>query len=432
MNDNEFVIEAQFASAEHGSPEELATMADLGIRIGDRFLTRCEDGWARSVRDRIRVSCYPLATWIATSWWRLLNEPDSTDPVPRREWRMAHQMAAAGGGYLWPRVQLHSDGAFVEITTFDSMPSAAEPLRFLGGIRERVPVAIVETALSDFVSMVLARLHASAIVTSDLHEVWAEVSNERNAADLRLHRRHEAALGLDPGELEDASRQQLDRLRAELGHAAADEIAAGGSAAAKRLSSHDYLATIRRTLKSRGRLATFSPELRPAKGVLRTADPLRAGGELAIRTRRNMRVQAGPLATATLHEWLGLDRTMAKESIGSDWSLAVRSDAGTTLHCRKGHPQARRCELARFLADHLITPDAEAGLIQSEATTMRQKVQRAFAAELLAPIADLQAALAGDFTNQAMETVAAEFDVSTSIVTSQLVNHGLVPPLHRP
>ena len=54
---------------------------------------------------------------------------------------MAHHMAAAGGGFLWPRVQFLSDGAFIEVIARPSPPSAAEPLRFVGevvGLRERL------------------------------------------------------------------------------------------------------------------------------------------------------------------------------------------------------------------------------------------------------------------------------------------------------
>ena len=49
-----------------------------------------------------------------------------------------------------------------------------------------------------------------------------------------------------------------------------------------------------------------------------------------------------------------------------------------------------------------LAPHSEAGLVQSEATTVRQKVQRAFAAELLAPFREVEAALAGDFTRRAI------------------------------
>ena len=95
------------------------------------------------------------------------------------------------------------------------------------------------------------------------------------------------------------------------------------------------------------------------------------------------------MPTAALQAWLGIGNPPRQSPAASSLALARREGRSTILFCRKNHPQARRFELARFLADHLIAPHAEAGLIQSEATTVRQKVQRAFAAELLAPFRDV-------------------------------------------
>jgi hypothetical protein len=424
---NSLRFDPQWTTAERGMPEERATMADLSICVRDHIVTRCEDGWARSIRDRIRVSCYPLATWIASSWWRLLAEADSTDPAPRADWGMAHRMAAAGGGYLWPRLQLHSDGAFVEVSAKPSQPSPAEPLRFVASVRESLPVTEVERGLAEFVSTVVARLHAADIVDSELQHIWSDVEAERCDASLRKHRQLEAMFGFDADCMGDAIGADVAKLRAELGEAATVEIAAGGSAAAKRLDAHDYLQDITRALRSVGTTASFDPRLTTNHGLAMAGQPWQLGTELARRTRKSLDADAGPLPTAMLQEWLGLGKSAKPRPTGSALAMARRTGSSTILFCRKNHPQARRFELARFLADHLIAPKTEAGLVQSEATTVRQKVQRAFAAELLAPFHDVRAALAGDFTRHAIESVSADFDVSTYVVTSQLVNNQMIP-----
>lgn len=425
---NSLRLDPQWTAAERGMPEERATMADLCICVGDHIVTRCEDGWARSIRDRIRVSCYPLATWIASSWWRLLAEADSTDPAPRADWGMAHHMAAAGGGYLWPRLQLHSDGAFVEVRARPSQPSPAEPLRFICAVRESLPAAEVERGLADFVSTVVERLHAAGVADSELQQLWSDVEAERSDASLRKHRQMEAMFGFDADGMGHDIEADVAKLRAELGEAASVEIAAGGSAAAKRLNAHDYLKGIFRALRSGGIAASFDARLTTDHGLATAGQPWQFGTELARRTRKSLKADAGPLPTATLQAWLGIGKSTRTGPSGSALAMARRTDGSTILFCRKNHPQARRFELARFLADHLIAPKSELGLVQSEATTVRQKVQRAFAAELLAPFQDIRAALDGDFTGRAIESVSADFEVSTYVVTSQLVNNQMIPP----
>ncbi|MFN8827395.1 MAG: hypothetical protein ACK501_20690 [Planctomycetota bacterium] len=424
---NSLQFDPQWTTGERGMPEERATMADLCIRLGDHVVTRCEDHWARSIRDRVRVSCYPLATWIASSWWRLLAEADSTDPSPRADWGMAHHMAAAGGGYLWPRLQFRSDGAFVEVSARASQPSPAEPMRFVGAVRESLEASEVERGLAEFVSTVVARLQAADIADSELQQLWSDIEAERRDASMRKHRQLEAMFGLDADAMDDDLDAQVAKLRAELGEAATLEIAAGGSAVAKRSDARAYLLDVFRTLDAGGIAASFDARLTTNQRLAMAGQPWQLGTELARRTRKNLKADAGPLPTAALQAWLGIGKVTKPGTAGSALAMARRKDRSTILFCRKNHPQARRFELARFLADHLITPPSEAGLVQSEATTVRQKIQRAFAAELLAPFSDVQAALAGDFTRLAIESVSAEFDVSTYVVTSQLVNNQLIP-----
>src|SRR6266567_8707200 len=89
----------------HGTAEVRRTSATIEIRFGSDNATRFEDAWSESVQHGARVSAYPLALWLASSWWRIRWEPPP-DIAPRARslsWRMAHETAAAGQGFLWPR-----------------------------------------------------------------------------------------------------------------------------------------------------------------------------------------------------------------------------------------------------------------------------------------------------------------------------------------
>ncbi len=60
------------------------------------------------------VSAVPLALWFASSIWRLLYECGPQRRETELSWRLAHHLASAGHGYLWPSLVFRSDGARVE------------------------------------------------------------------------------------------------------------------------------------------------------------------------------------------------------------------------------------------------------------------------------------------------------------------------------
>jgi hypothetical protein len=90
-------IEADWETLERGSREERACFAALGIQYGDVWLTRADDSFVNRLRDKVHLSAYRLAEWLAWNWWRLRWEPKSS----RNQWALAHRMTTIGGGYVW-------------------------------------------------------------------------------------------------------------------------------------------------------------------------------------------------------------------------------------------------------------------------------------------------------------------------------------------
>src|SRR5579872_6336908 len=121
-----FSIDPRWESAWHGPEEIRQTAAFLRITLDNHVLTRAEDDFAKTVRDEVFLSAYPLALWFASSWWRLRWEPaSSVDPEPRSvSWRMAHEMTAVGHGFVWPHLIFASDGETVDITCQPSRPNS--------------------------------------------------------------------------------------------------------------------------------------------------------------------------------------------------------------------------------------------------------------------------------------------------------------------
>ncbi len=60
----------------------------------------------------------------------------------------------------------------------------------------------------------------------------------------------------------------------------------------------------------------------------------------------------------------------------------------------------------------------------TSAYTARQKAQRAFAAEFLAPISAIRDYLDKDYSIDAIEGAGEYFDVTSYTIASQLANHG--------
>jgi hypothetical protein len=244
-----------------GPPAISATAASLTIRVGNQIATRNDDDWSKSIENSARLALYPLACWLADCWWRLRWESEpSARYLPGSDWRMAHELAAAGHGFLWPNLTFASDSQSVQVVGHPTNPLSEEPVRFLADFAESVPAEVFDPSRSDSVVSVVG---------------------------------------------------------------------------------------------------------------------------LAIRESGN----------------------------------AMR------LHFRKRNRAGLRFEAARLLCDELIAPDTDRWLSATDSRTSRQKVQRAFAAQLLCPIEHLDEFLSGDFTQERIEDAAEHFGISPLAISSHLANN---------
>lgn len=217
-------ITRHWESAAHDVPEVRLTSANLKIVLGGEVITRNEDEWSQTVRDDVRLSAYPLALWFASSWWRLRWEPLPVSP-PDSTWRMAHEVAAAGYGYLWPRMLLASDGESVHVWAVQSHPATKEPVRYLSSAYDSLTGREFERTIDDFVSSVLSRLDAVGVRDTDLHGLWKELLDERADKSLSVYRRIEAVLGFDPDDAPADAIDCFEGLIPAVGESAVVEIA---------------------------------------------------------------------------------------------------------------------------------------------------------------------------------------------------------------
>ena len=424
MNDLRFSVERWTGQ---GPDPERITRGLLRIEAGGLCLTRNEDAWSRSVGDAVHVSMYPLASWLVWNWWRLCYEPLPAGHVTTT-WRCAHEMGAAGGGYLWPHLTFSSDGERIRVTGSPSPSSSREPVQYLRGSDSNVPIRPFQEALRAFIDLVVARLKSNGIQDSELERGWNEVSNELHDEQELRSRRLEALLGLDP---DDATPERLEFL-AELSRSAGEESAQELAAIASEHDGKDLERLREAALNGVGAVSSWrrnrqgeSVAALRRKAQDRLCLPWQRGLEVARELRRIWGLGADPLDDKGLEERIGLapgQLSSSKTGRGLSAALAIERDDGVKLILSSRPPVLRKFEAARLIGDLIGSPEADRWHPATRAKTARQQYQRAFAAEFLCPVEGLRDRLQ-DRSEESVSEAAAHFGVSEWAVQHQIHNN---------
>ncbi|MFP1678787.1 ImmA/IrrE family metallo-endopeptidase [Alloalcanivorax sp. C16-2] len=408
------------------------TMARLSLAANGYSLTRNEDGWSRTVKDDVLVSLYPLAIWFASSWWRLLYEPHPGKGVrPSVSWRMAHEMAAANQGFVWPTVMFATDGEGVQVWSSPSPDEREQSVRYLNGSRFPffIPMDDFRSEVSAFIEAVLSRLQDCDCADSELTELWTIVREE--LADPRMARARifEAMMGYDPEECPQALLDTMVCMAPRVGEQSLAELMSALSRGQEFGKGHE--SEIERFAELKG--LEGKPDL--PEGVTPPSEgagdaPWRTAVLDAISIRNHLGWGLEPLSNKKLLDALGITSRAAEGYTlenASKVSVAIPQSHGAIRFMpRKKHPLGRRFEYARLLADCVFRQRDEGWLVSSDLSTFRQKYQRAFAAELLCPIEGVEAFMQDDFSESSIEDVAEHYNVSPTIVTNLLVSNGLI------
>ena len=401
-----------------------ATLAELELTVADCLLTRAEDTLSGEVRHHAVLATNRLAEWLIWNWWRLCHEPrGSGEQVPG--WHEAHRMPAAGGGWLWPNVEFVSDGVRMWVSSKPTPAVAHQPLRYLSSDHAIIPLANFEGSIEDFITRVCERLANQGAVEADLLQMWQELQAERADAEFAAYRRFEALLGFDPDEAPEELMMALHHDADLLGHNAMAELAAGSRNAVISASQ------LQEWARSKGAISSKQDRLRWA-GQKFQIDYKVAAWRNGVTAARKLRTQEhlgeAPIANRHLAEWFAVPEGLLSDG-NQNTTLAYELDverAQSRVVLRSKWPVGRRFELARLIGDDLVQHTHEPLHIATAQNTYRQKLQRAFAAELLCPIEPLTELLKGDFTEDAIQGAANTFEVSPLMVTAQLFNNGVL------
>lgn len=425
-----FKLTHDWTAAGYDKPEIFHTMANLALHIGDVNLMQNEDIWAKTIRDSVLVSAYPLAMWLASSWWRLNFEPLPAHGVaPSIDWRMAHEMGAANHGFVWPKTLFASDCEVMQIWATPSNATPQQSVRYLNGLNTSASIKLTDfqRSVENFITSVLNRLDAVGCRNTDLWNLWQLIQEERADPQSLHYRRLEAELGYDPDECPEAMMDKAQALEQQMGSAALTELAPVYGRAA----GDSPFNAIEKIIESPGLTGTPNvPSLQKAKS---TRDvPWKRAVAVARELRESLSKRDCVIDNKQLYELLGLSASAVegwKPTARNSAAIAIPKDNNQFKFVprRKPHPMAKRFELARLLGDYILTSNTGGEwLTSTDLSTSRQKYQRAFAAEFLCPIDALQDFLQNDYSESAIEDATEHFQVSQTTVNSLLRNNGLI------
>lgn len=424
--ENELAIEADWENSASGTPEEASTFAAVGIKYGSLWLTEAEDSFVNRIRQKVYLSAYPLAEWLAWNWWRLRWEPRRAT----HDWSMAHRMSNIGGGYVWPDITIFSDGERIVLNSVPTRPRPMEPLRYISQAAVIVRAPVFEDVVDAFISAVLDQLGSKQIADSNLARIWKSVSEERNSHEVALRRKLEALLGFDVDEADENLIERLVRDTERLGEAGVQEIAATATPAdmATVASSNDIIAAANAYGFSCN--PRDSVQLRASiAGALPTGVAAWKRGVAAARALRDQEnLGSGPISDERLCQLAGVASAALQSQSRSPYNFEYDiSQTHGKIVLKSSYETGRRFSLARLLGDKLAAGTAnEPFKLAARTFTYRQKMQRAFAGEFLCPFDELSKVLDGDLSDDSIQDAARHFQVSDIAVRTLLVNNHVI------
>ena len=394
-----------------------ATAAQLSIMFGTQALTQNINTWDSRKKDYIIVSTYPLAYWIANSWWRLCYEPRLSSNPPDFGWRMTHELGSADHGFAWPRISFFPDGEVVCIAAdVVSMPDQSVTYLPDSKIRALTGLDDFQNELSNFVLRTINRLREKN-VAGDLCDLWEILQDEKSDPVCSEYRRIEAALGYDSEEGPNELINDVISLKTAAGDGTIWELSPFIG------KQHEFCHELKQKSGIDG-----NPQL-PNINVSSSESPWRRGVKLAHALREHFKDDM--VSTTELCDLLGI-RYQDVEADNGNFNKRLPVAFASTdnnqaykFSFRRLRDTGKRFELARFIADLYITKSlSQPWLVSSDLASARQKVQRAFAAEFLCPIDRLLEVLNDDFSEESQTEAAAHFQVSGLTVNSLLRNNG--------
>ena len=410
------------------------TLGRLTIVANGHCATEGMDLHENALEEGPLVSGYPIAQWLAWNWWRLRWEPPMPRSAPHRStesWAMSHMLSTIGSGYCWPDITITSDGFSTELACRAWTDTAHATFRYLGQERtEVVLTSAFDSAVDAFIESVLELLPGGGRSDDSLRTLWAEIRQERQDPVVERFRRMEARIGSDPDEREEGEIEALLARAVQLGEAAFEELAGDPLVHTddngRLLRGREIEETARRFGFHWNPNEAVTLHDAPDSGAWGSEPAWKAGQSAAQALREQEHLGLDPLNDQRLCDLVGVSEEALETDAVATKVIAfmLHQHESPSVVLRSRNLPGRRFELARLLGDRALVGDGR--LFPATSTSSyRQKVQRAFAAELLCPWDAAEPMLHAVVSEDDAMDVANYFGVSPLLLLNRVSDHGL-------
>jgi hypothetical protein len=410
-----------------------ATWARLEILVDGTSITRVIDHQVRSWRESVMLPIYPLAEWLTSHWWTLWNEAERSFIPDRDAFLGRHCIASAREGFALPALTVLPAGEWVQLQ-WQPEELHHQQLSFPGRGSCWIQTSAAQDALSSFINSVVARLEEQGLQETRLQQDWQAILNAD--ADEQGFCRCAASLGLDPYDLPEAFSEALINLAGQVPADLQDDFFQSTCSPALEQLGHNLQLLKQAQRQSQSQTASLD-ELRNLKTRIATSslpldeEPWIQGYVLAHGLRAQMGDHVSDLSPqALLRQLVGDDSGIMRQS---PWDNArefvgyfgPNGCGGPGFVLASGSTERRRFLMARALGLYLWPTPRREGLVTTGLTS-EQKRNRAFAAELLAPSAELRATISGPVVSgDELDQIANRYGVTSELIRRQLTNHGI-------
>jgi hypothetical protein len=371
-----------------------------------------------------------LAEWIAENWWPLLWEPrKSEDDSDSPEFLARHSFLSAQHGFALPKVLIVALGRFLQISASARDVPLADGRFKRGGLASSARDD-VESELKAFVGGVVARLEDAGVRDTFLQDKWSMVS-ETNEEEVQFCK-FVGALGRSPYEVDDATSTLIERLLPALGDRLLMDLCL--------VSSADTFPSVAEMAKKAAELTKHAgvSTLHPLVSLTLPHDnpsvpAFRRGINAAKRVRQRLGIsETDPRGATHVFEALKIDtsaRTGSLSSTSDETSITgavVRQEEEMKVGLLQSIETKRRFAAARAIFSGWSAEHPNESRLLTSAVTRDQQANRAFAAELTAPLALIRKrAQRSRLAPSQVFELAADLRIGADVVSKQASNNGI-------
>jgi hypothetical protein len=410
-------------------PELRATWARLAVSVAGRYPTRVIDEGARTVRDSIYIPLYPIAEWLAANWWLVLFEMESSERAKDLSYESRHNLRSAREGYSLPALSFHSVGDFMQLR-WDAETLVHHGVQFLESGSAYLKLDDVQRSLWAFITSVVARLDQSDVRDTFLQQEWAALNSiDQEEADFCVAA---ATLGIDPFDVDDSVASALLDVARTIPASVRREFLAVASQGDLRRDTSDVAAGIETARRNRAEVGALT-QLRDAMVTLPAngGPPWQQGYAAARHLRNDLRIGNEPLPSfSDVAGALRINPSSLSEAIVDQPTstrvyeaiVATNEKAGPAFAVSRRSERAVRFQFCRGLYEFLAGGDGP--WLVTRGLSDRQKRNRAFAAEFLAPAAGIREKISrSSISAEEVDDLAQHYGVASEAIVHQIANH---------